>query len=244
MLNLFKVLFYTYGKKTIIKQRQYKGVFYVSLAGFIDHTNLKADATSADIAKLCLEAADWQFYSVCVNSSHVAAAARLLSGTGVRVCSVVGFPLGASLSGAKACEAKQAAEKGASEIDMVINIGALRECYDSLVTDDISAVVRAVPNCLVKVIIESALLTEEEKKRGCLLAVKAGAHFVKTSTGFSTGGATVSDVGLMRSVVGPHIGVKASGGIRDYSAAVAMINAGASRLGTSASVAICEKDQL
>lgn len=210
------------------------------LAGFIDHTNLKADATSADIAKLCQEAADWKFYSVCVNSCHVAAAARLLSGTAVRVCSVVGFPLGASLSGAKAYEAKLAVENGASEIDMVINIGALRECDDSLVADDISAVVAAVPDSLVKVIIESAMLTEEEKQRGCLLAVRAGAHFVKTSTGFAAGGATVSDVMLMRSVVGPHIGVKASGGIRDCQTAIAMIKAGASRLGTSASVAICE----
>lgn len=219
----------------------HEGVFYMSLAGFIDHTNLNPGATSADIAKLCREAADWKFYSVCVNSCHVAAAASLLSGTGVRVCSVAGFPLGASLCGAKAYEAKLAAEGGAAEIDMVINIGALREGNDSFVTDDIGAVVRAVPGCLVKVIIESAMLTEEEKKRGCLLAVKAGAHFVKTSTGFATGGATVPDVELMRCVVGQHIGVKASGGIRDYATAVAMISAGASRLGTSASVAICEK---
>lgn len=214
----------------------------MSLANFIDHTNLKPDATSADIAKLCHEAAQWKFYSVCVNSCHVAAAARHLSGTGVSVCSVVGFPLGASLSRAKAYEAELAAEKGASEIDMVINIGSLKEGDLSLVTEDISAVVRAVPGCLVKVIIETALLTDEEKKRGCLLAVKAGAHFVKTSTGFSIKGATVSDVKLMRSVVGSHIGVKASAGIRDYAAAAAMINAGASRLGTSASVAICENE--
>lgn len=157
------------------------------------------------------------------------------------MCSVVGFPLGASISGAKAYEAELAAKNGASEIDMVINIGALKEGSDSYVTDDISAVAGAVPGCLVKVILETVLLTEEEKRRGCLLAVRAGAHFVKTSTGFSSGGATVADVELMRSVVGPSIGVKASGGIRNYETAAAMVAAGADRLGTSASVNICEK---
>lgn len=214
----------------------------MNIASFIDHTSLKPDAVSADIAKLCAEAAEWRFYSVCVNSCHVEAAARLLSGTSVKVCSVVGFPLGASLSGAKAYEAGLAAQNGASEIDMVINIGALKEGCDSLVADDISAVVRAVPGCLVKVIIETALLSAKEKERGCKLAVSAGAHFVKTSTGFSSGGAVISDVELMRSIVGPSVGVKASGGIRDYETAVAMLRAGASRLGTSASVAICEKE--
>lgn len=213
----------------------------MDLAKFIDHTKLKPDATSKDIEKLCREAAEWQFCSVCVNSCHVAAAARLLSGTGVKVCSVVGFPLGASFSGAKAYEAELAAKSGASEIDMVINIGALKDGNDSYVMDDIGAVVDAVPGCLVKVILETALLTEEEKRKGCLLAVRAGAHFIKTSTGFSSGGATVSDVELMRSVAGPSIGVKASGGIRNYETAAAMIAAGADRLGTSASVSICEK---
>lgn len=213
----------------------------MDIASFIDHTNLKPDAVSADIAKLCGEAAAWKFYSVCVNSCHVEAASRLLSGTGVKVCSVVGFPLGAALSGAKACEAELAARNGASEIDMVINIGALKEGSDSFVKDDIGAVVRAVPGCVVKVILETALLTDEEKKRGCMLAVQAGAHFVKTSTGFSSGGAVLSDVELMRGAVGPSFGVKASGGIRDYETAAAMINAGANRLGTSASVSICEK---
>lgn len=212
----------------------------MGIASFIDHTNLKPDAVYADIAKLCGEAAAWGFYSVCVNSCHAEAAARLLSGTGVKVCSVVGFPLGASHSGAKACEAELAAGKGASEIDMVINIGALKEGSDSFVRDDIGAVVRAVPGCLVKVILETALLNEEEKKRGCMLALSAGAHFVKTSTGFASGGAVISDVELMRNAVGPSFGVKASGGIRDYETAAAMIRAGANRLGTSASVKICE----
>lgn len=220
-----------------------KGVLNLDIASYIDHTNLKPNAVSADIAKLCGEAAAWRFYSVCVNSCHVETAARLLSGSGVKVCSVVGFPLGASLSGAKAYEAELAAGNGASEVDMVINIGALKEGSDSFVKDDIRAVVRAVPGCLVKVILETALLTEEEKKRGCMLAVSAGACFVKTSTGFSSGGAVVSDVELMRSVVGPSVGVKASGGIRDYETAAAMIRAGANRLGTSASVVICEKER-
>lgn len=218
-----------------------KGVFYLDIASYIDHTNLKPDAVSSDIAKLCAEAAEWRFYSVCVNSCHVEEAARLLSGTSVKVCSVVGFPLGAALGGAKACEAELAAQKGASEIDMVLNIGALKEGSDGFVKEDIAAVVRAVPGCIVKVILEMALLTEEEKKRGCMLAVQAGAHFVKTSTGFSSGGASLSDVALMREAVGPSFGVKASGGIRDYETAAAMIKAGANRLGTSASVKICQE---
>lgn len=214
----------------------------MGIAGFIDHTNLNPEAVFKDIDKLCREAAEWGFYSVCVNSCHAASAVRLLSGTRVKVCSVVGFPLGASISGVKAYEAALAADNGVSEIDMVINIGALKEGGDSFVAADIRAVVRAVPACLIKVIIETALLTEEEKRRGCMLAVGAGAHFVKTSTGFSLGGATTADVKLMRGIVGPSFGVKASGGIRDYAAAAAMIKAGASRLGTSASVSICKKE--
>lgn len=212
----------------------------MNIACLIDHTNLKPDATEKDIVKLCREAADWHFFSVCVNSANVAMAARCLQDTQVKVCSVVGFPLGAGVMAAKAFEAELAASGGASEIDMVINIGALKDGNNSHVKSDIGAVVGAVPGCIVKVILETSLLTEEEKERGCILAVEAGAHFVKTSTGFSIGGATVSDVKLMRSAVGAGFGVKASGGIRDLETANAMISAGANRLGTSASVTICQ----
>lgn len=219
-----------------------KGDIQLGIACLIDHTNLKADATEKDIVKLCSEAADWNFFSVCVNSSNVAAAARLLRGTQIKVCSVVGFPLGASITASKSFEAERAAADGAAEIDMVINIGALKDKNYSYVKSNIEAVVKAVPNCVIKVILETSLLTEEEKERGCMLAVEAGASFVKTSTGFSTGGATVSDVKLMRAVVGADFGVKASGGIKDLNMAAAMISAGANRLGTSASVAICQAE--
>lgn len=212
----------------------------MNIAGLIDHTNLKPDATEKDIAKLCREAADWNFFSVCVNSSSVAAARRFLQGAQVKLCSVVGFPLGAGITAAKSFEAELAAADGAAEIDMVINISALKDGNNSYVKFDIGEVVKAVPGCIVKVILETSLLNEEEKERGCLLAVEAGAHFVKTSTGFSTGGATVSDVKLMRSAVGANFGVKASGGIRNLETADAMIKAGANRLGTSASVTICQ----
>lgn len=212
----------------------------MNIAGLIDHTNLKPDATEKDIAKLCREAADWNFFSVCVNSSNVAPARRFLQGTQVKICSVVGFPLGAGITAAKSFEAELAAADGAAEIDMVINIGALKDGNNSYVKSDISEVVKAVPGCVVKVILETSLLNKEEKERGCLLAVEAGAHFVKTSTGFSTGGATISDVKLMRYAVGANFGVKASGGIRDLQTADAMIKAGANRLGTSASVIICQ----
>lgn len=214
----------------------------MNIAGLIDHTNLKPDATEKDIIRLCREAADWGFFSVCVNSCNVAVAARFLHDTQVKVCSVVGFPLGAGVTAAKSFEAELAAADGASEIDMVINIGALKDRNNSYVKSDIGAVVKAVPGCIVKVILETSLLTEEEKERGCILAVEAGARFVKTSTGFSTGGATVSDVKLMRAAVGANFGVKASGGIRDLETADAMINAGADRLGTSASVTICQAE--
>lgn len=211
----------------------------MNLNRLIDHTNLKPDATDKDIAKLCQEAAEWDFYSVCVNSCHVAAAARMLSGTGVKVCSVVGFPLGASITESKAYEAELAAKNGASEIDMVINIGALKDGRYDFVKNDVSSVVKAVSGCLVKVILETVLLNGKEKRDACLLTIESGAHFVKTSTGFASGGATVSDVELMRSIVGPDFGVKASGGIRNYETASFMVNAGASRIGASASVAIC-----
>lgn len=232
------------GPPNLASMPRTKGEAHLNIASLIDHTNLKPEATEKDIAKLCREAADWSFFSVCVNSSNVAVATRFLQGAQVKVCSVVGFPLGAGITAAKSFEAGLAAASGASEIDMVINIGALKDGKNSYVKSGIEAVVKAVPGCIVKVILETSLLTEEEKERGCLLAVEAGAHFVKTSTGFSTGGATVSDVKLMRSAVGANFGVKASGGIRDLKTADDMIKAGANRLGTSASVTICKAESL
>lgn len=213
----------------------------MDIARFIDHTNLKPDAVGKNIVELCREAAEWHFYSVCINPVYVVTAVRLLQGTAVRVCAVVGFPLGACIAGAKAYEAELAVNNGASEIDMVISIGALKDKKNDFVRKEISSVVRAVPGRTVKVILETTLLSDEEKRRGCMLAMEAGAHFVKTSTGFSTGGASVADVELMRGVVGVAFGVKASGGIRDLETAAAMIKAGANRLGTSASVEICQK---
>lgn len=207
---------------------------------YFDHTLLAPDATENDIRKLCGEAARYDFYSVCVNSCYAGLAAEMLKGTDVKVASVVGFPLGAMDTDAKLFEADCACRAGASEIDMVINIGALKEGRDEYVLDDIAAVVAASNQygAIVKVIIETCLLTDDEKKKACLLAMDAGAAFVKTSTGFSNGGATVEDVKLMRSAVGDKMKIKASGGIRDRAAAMAMIEAGADRLGASASVAI------
>ena len=210
-----------------------------NIAKMIDHTLLKADTTKAQIMKLCEEAKQYGFASVCVNPTWVATAAELLKGTDVKVCTVIGFPLGASTPETKAFETKNAIENGAEEVDMVINIGALKDGNDDLVERDIRAVVEAAKGkALVKVIIETCLLTEEEKVRACQLAVKAGADYVKTSTGFSTGGATTEDVALMRKTVGKNIGVKASGGVRDIKSAMAMIEAGATRIGTSSGVAI------
>jgi deoxyribose-phosphate aldolase len=210
-----------------------------NIAKMIDHTLLKADTTKTQIVKLCEEAKQYGFASVCVNPTWVATAAELLKGTDVKVCTVIGFPLGANTPETKAFEAKNAIENGAAEVDMVINIGALKDGNDDLVERDIRAVVEAAKGkALVKVIIETCLLTEEEKVRACQLAVKAGADYVKTSTGFSTGGATTEDVALMRKTVGPNIGVKASGGVRDIKSAMAMIEAGATRIGTSSGVAI------
>jgi deoxyribose-phosphate aldolase len=212
-----------------------------NIAKMIDHTLLKADTTKAQIVKLCEEAKQYGFASVCVNPTWVATAAELLKGTDVKVCTVIGFPLGANTPETKAFETKNAIENGAAEVDTVINIGALKDGNDELVERDIRAVVEAAKGkALVKVIIEACLLTEEEKVRACQLAVKAGADYVKTSTGFSTGGATVEDVALMRKTVGPSIGVKASGGVRDMQSATAMIQAGATRIGTSSGVAIVE----
>ncbi len=214
----------------------------MNIAGMIDHTLLKADATKEQIEKLCLEAREYQFASVCVNPVWVKEAVQALNGSSVKVCTVIGFPLGATTSETKVFEAKNAIENGATEVDMVINIGALKN--DDLVTveEDIHAVVHAAKGkAITKVIIETCLLTEKQKVSACQLAVKAGAEFVKTSTGFSTGGATVEDVALMRSTVGPEIGVKASGGIRSLTDMEKMIEAGASRVGASAGVQIMKE---
>lgn len=210
-----------------------------NIAGMIDHTLLKADATKPQIEKLCEEAKEYKFASVCVNPTWVAAAKEMLTGSGVKVCTVIGFPLGATTSETKAFETSDAIEKGAEEVDMVINIGALKDGNDELVEKDIRAVMDAAKGkALTKVIIETSLLTDEEKTRACQLAVKAGADYVKTSTGFSTGGATIEDIALMRKTVGPEIGVKASGGVRNTEDTEKMIRAGATRIGASAGVSI------
>lgn len=208
---------------------------------YIDHTLLSADAVEKDIKVLCEEAKEYDFMSVCVNAGWVKQSAELLKDSDVKVCTVVGFPLGATSTEAKAFEAKQAVKDGATEIDMVINIGQLKSGHDDFVKNDIETVVNATKGeAITKVIIETALLTDEEKVRVCELAKEAGADFVKTSTGFSTGGATIEDVKLMRETVGPDIGVKASGGVRDYESAVEFINAGATRIGASSGIAIVE----
>lgn len=211
----------------------------MSIARMIDHTMLKADAVQADIAKLVEEAKQYQFASVCVNPTWVAYCAEQLAGTEVKVCTVIGFPLGASTSAVKALETQDAIAGGATEVDMVINIGELKAGNDEFVLKDIEAVVKAASGkALVKVIIETCLLTDEQKVRACELAVKAGADFVKTSTGFSTGGATREDVALMRKTVGQQTGVKASGGVRSLEDVNSMIEAGATRIGASSGVSI------
>ena len=210
----------------------------MDIAKYIDHTVLAANATQEKIEKLCEEAKQWKFASVCVNTCWTKLCAEKLKGTGVNVCVVVGFPLGAMCTKAKAYEAKCAVEDGATEVDMVINIGWLKDRKDDLVENDIREVKKACGDKHLKVIIEACLLTEEEKVRACELSVKAGADFVKTSTGFSTGGATAEDVALMRKTVGPDTGVKAAGGIRTFEDAKKMIDAGANRLGCSAGIAI------
>ena len=210
------------------------------LASMIDHTLLKPEATEAQIRQLCDEAKRFCFASVCVNPTYVKLCATLLAGTPVHVCTVAGFPLGASLPEVKAFEAQQAIRDGATEIDMVINVGALKNRDDVLVERDVVGVVRLshAAGVLVKAILEVALLTDEEKVRACRLVQSAGADFVKTSTGFGPGGATAHDVALMRQTVGPQMGVKAAGGIRTLQDALAMIEAGATRLGASASAKI------
>ena len=209
------------------------------IAASIDHPLLKPEATAAQIEKLCSEARQYGFASVCVNPTHVRLAARLLRRSGVATCTVIGFPLGANTPEVKAFEAGIALAQGATELDMVINIGAVKSGDDRLVARDIRAVARGVHDAgkILKVIIETALLADDEKRRACLIAKRAGADFVKTSTGFSTAGATVADVRLMRETVGPRLGVKAAGGVRSLADAEAMLAAGATRLGTSAGVA-------
>lgn len=210
-----------------------------NFARMIDHTLLKAEATKEQIEKLCAEAKQFNFASVCVNPTWVKHSSELLQGSDVLVCTVIGFPLGANTPAVKAFEVKDAIANGANEVDMVINIGALKDKNYDLVQADIAAVVQAAKgSALVKVIIESCLLTDEEKVKACELAVAAGADYVKTSTGFSTGGATAADIALMRKTVGPNLGVKASGGVRSLEDMKSMVEAGATRIGASSGVAI------
>lgn len=209
-----------------------------NLASYIDHTLLKPETTEAQIRQLCKEALEFQFFSVCVNSSYVPLCKELLKNSQVKVCSVVGFPLGAMSTDAKAFETTWAVENGADEVDMVLAIGALKSENYEAVREDIAAVVKSALGRTVKVIIETSLLTHAEKTKACQLSLEAKAHFVKTSTGFNGGGATVEDVILMKSIVGNALQVKASGGVRDQATAQALIKAGASRLGTSSGIAL------
>jgi deoxyribose-phosphate aldolase len=221
-------------------------VFDTAIAALIDHTLLRPDATAADVRKLCEEARQYSFASVCVNPYWVPFAASALAGSPVKVCTVVGFPLGANTTAMKVAETKEAARAGAREIDMVLNIGELRGENSDAVRRDIEAVTASAhqENAIVKVILETALLDDRQKALACTLAKNAGAEFVKTSTGFSTHGATVQDVALMRGVVGPEMGVKASGGIRTLDDLKSMVAAGATRIGASASVKIIQATAL
>ncbi len=212
-----------------------------SMASYIDHTLLKPEATRVEIIKLCREALENNFYSVCINPSYVSTAVKELQGSSVKVCAVIGFPLGATTTEVKAFEAAEAVNSGAAEVDMVIHVGALRGGEEQYVRDDISAVVRAAKGKIVKVIIETGLLNAEEKITACRLAQEGGAHFVKTSTGFGPGGATIDDIQLMRETVGSNLGIKASGGVRTAEAARRMIEAGADRIGTSSGLIIIKE---
>jgi len=209
-----------------------------NIAQLIDHTNLRPDITGIQIETLCQEALQYHFYAVCINSCFIPLAKAFLADSEVKICSVVGFPLGATLSRVKAYEAEEAAKEGAKEIDMVINISALKDRDYKKVLADIKLVVTSVQGLVCKVILENCLLTDQEKEIGCQIAGEAGAHFVKTSTGFEKGGATVEDVKLMRRIVGKDMGVKAAGGIRDYKTALQMVEAGATRIGASKGVEI------
>lgn len=211
----------------------------MNLEKYIDHTLLKAEATTEQVKKICEEAKQYRFASVCINPYYTSLVSKELKGTDIKTCVVIGFPLGANTKEVKAFETKQAIENGAQEVDMVINVGALKEKNYEAVREDMEAVVKAADKkALVKVIIETCLLSDEEKVKACEIAKAAGADFVKTSTGFSTSGANSHDVALMRKTVGEGMGVKASGGIRDYDKAMEMVKAGANRLGVSASIAI------
>lgn len=216
----------------------------MSIAAYIDHTLLKQDAAAPQIDRLCAEAAQYHFASVCVNPWYVPRCVKHLQGTGVKVCTVVGFPLGATTTESKVFETLQAVRSGAEEIDMVMNVCAMKSGNTRAIEQEIQALAAAVEgHAILKVILETCLLTEEEKILACQIAKHAGADFVKTSTGFSTGGATVADVALMRRTVGPEMGVKAAGGIRDYATAKAMLDAGATRIGASAGIAIVQQEQ-
>lgn len=210
----------------------------MNVAKYIDHTILKPNATQEEVIKICAEAKEYGFASVCVNQYYTTLVKEQLNESDVKVCTVVGFPLGAVSNEVKAFETMKAIEEGADEIDMVINIGALKDKNYEYVLADIEAVVKAAKGAIVKVILETCLLTDDEKVKACELSVKAGADFVKTSTGFSTGGATVNDIRLMRETVGSEVGVKASGAVRDYETAMAVIEAGANRIGASAGITI------
>ena len=216
----------------------------MDIAKYIDHTILKPEATVEEVKKLCKEAKEYNFASVCVNGCYSKLVSTELAGSDVKTCVVVGFPLGSMTKEAKAFETTDAINNGASEIDMVINVGALKDKNYDLFKEDIEAVVNAAKGkAIVKVIIETCLLNDEEKVKACEISKEANADFVKTSTGFSTGGATKEDIALMRKTVGESLGVKASGGVRDYKAAMDMINAGASRIGASASIAIVSESK-
>ncbi len=215
------------------------------IARYIDHTLLKPEATEAQITRLCAEAREYGFASVCVNPTYVSLCAELLRGSPVVVCTVIGFPLGAHVTAVKVFETREALQDGASEVDMVVNIGAIKSGRWEVVADDIRQVVEAAHagGALCKVILETALLSNEEKVRACMICKQAGADFVKTSTGFGPGGATVEDIALMRRTVGANMGVKASGGVRTYEETLRMISAGATRIGASAGVRIVQEAQ-
>ncbi|HHV61640.1 MAG TPA: deoxyribose-phosphate aldolase [Firmicutes bacterium] len=214
-----------------------------SIVKYIDHTLLRPGSTCDEIATLCQEAKDYGFASVCVNPFYVALASESLRGSGIKVCTVIGFPLGSTTTITKVIEARDAVANGADELDMVMNLAAFKSGKDELVKQDIRAVVEAAAGRIVKVIIETGLLTDDEKVRAATLVKEAGAHFVKTCTGFSDGRATVEDIRLLRKTVGPDFGVKASGRVRDYVTAKAMIEAGATRIGATASVKIAQEER-
>lgn len=228
----------------IISMKMAKELARDNIAILIDHTDLRPDLTGNQIEAHCKEALKYKFYSVCVNPCFIPLARAFLSGSDVKICTVIGFPLGANLSKVKAYEAEQAAKEGAHEIDMVINISALKDKDYLKVKEEIKSVVETASGLICKVILENCLLTDEEKMVGCQLALQAGAHFVKTSTGFEKAGATVEDIKLMRSVLEDCMGIKAAGGIRDYNTAIKMVAAGATRIGASKSIQIVEGSRL